>query len=119
MTLREFYTTVGGSYDEVIERLGSEKLILKFVLRMPEEPTFQQLKDCVESGNAAEAFRAAHTIKGVCLNLGLATLGKSSGELTELLRPDKNVDMGEVRTMFETVAADYARLVDAVRLLQG
>lgn len=120
MTLREFFVTVGGDYDEVLGRLGSEKLILKFVRRMPEEPTFQMLKDSMESGNIAEAFRAAHTIKGVCLNLGLDALGKSSGDLTEMLRPDKNpdgVNMDEVRTMYEKVSADYACMMDAVKEL--
>ena len=38
--------------------------------------------------NAEEAFRAVHTLKGICLNLGFDTLYKASFELTEKLRDD-------------------------------
>ena len=52
-----------------------------------EEKTFDNLKEAMEKRDAEEAFRAAHTLKGICLNLGFDNLFTVSSELTEKLRP--------------------------------
>lgn len=43
----------------------------------------------MESGNAPEAFRGAHTLKGVAQNLGFGPLYKAAAEVTESLRPSE------------------------------
>ena len=35
MTIREFYTLVGGSYDDMSERFPSDALILRFLTMLP------------------------------------------------------------------------------------
>lgn len=44
-----------------------------------------QFRRCIGQ-NAEEAFRTAHTLKGICLNLGLDRLYRVSACLTEKLR---------------------------------
>ena len=80
MTLKECYAAMGGDYDEAIGRLRSEKLVQKFVLKFLNDQSFELLCSSMESKNYEEAFRAAHTIKGVCSNLAFNVLGKSSSE---------------------------------------
>ncbi len=64
MTLRECYETVGGSYDRVVERLGSAALVDKYIRRVPGDRSYQMLLDAMAAHRDEEAFRAAHTLKG-------------------------------------------------------
>ena len=68
MTFQEFYQTIGGDYNEVLARLSSERLVQKFVLKFPLDGSYDLLCSALETGNREEAFRAAHTIKGICQN---------------------------------------------------
>lgn len=47
MTLQEFYTRIGGNYDDTLRRIPSEALVRKFVLKYPNDPSFGQLKDAL------------------------------------------------------------------------
>ena len=86
MTTREFYESIGASYDSVLVRFGSEKMITKFAKRFADDTTFQDMCKALEEKNAKEAFRMAHTLKGICSNLGFDELYKASYDLTEDLR---------------------------------
>ena len=110
MTLQECYAALGGDYDEVLGRLRSERMIQKFVLRFLEDKSYDLLCASMESGDYEEAFRAAHTIKGVCQNLSFTLLGKSSSELSEALRHGY--------TLTEQVKAEYQQTAQAIRAFQ-
>lgn len=74
MTLQEFYTRIGGNYDDTLRRIPSEAIVRKFVLKYPNDPSFGQLKDALASKDWETAFRASHTLKGVAQNLGMEHL---------------------------------------------
>ena len=42
MTLNEFYTTVGGDYEDVIARLHSEAFTEKFLRMIPQDNSLQR-----------------------------------------------------------------------------
>lgn len=65
-------------------------------------------------GNREEAFRAAHTIKGVCSNLAFTQLLQFSSQLTELLREDGG-DSEQVQALFGQVRESYQRTAQAIR----
>ena len=117
MTLKECYTAMGGDYDEVMGRLRSEKLVQKFVLKFLNDGSYQLLLDSLAAGDRDEAFRAAHTIKGVCANLAFNTLLASSEELTEALRDGKPPQPGE-EELVARVKADYERTRQAIQAYQ-
>ena len=71
MTLQECYAAMGGNYEDVIGRLRSERLVQKFVLKFLDDGSYSLLCQSLEEKNYEEAFRAAHTIKGVCQNLSI------------------------------------------------
>lgn len=87
MKIRECYEQMGADYDNVLSRLGSDAMVERFALKFLQEKTFDNLKVAIEKKDAEEAFRAAHTLKGICLNLGFDNLFTVSSELTEKLRP--------------------------------
>ena len=115
MTLQELYTEIGGDYNEVRGRLPSDKFIQKFVLKFLDDKSYVLLISSLEQGNSEEAFRAAHTIKGMCQNLGFNTLLASSAELTEALRSGLTPEAGP---LCERVKEDYGRTVTAIRSFQ-
>ena len=117
MTLKECYAAMGGNYDEVIGRLRSEKLVQKFVLKFLNDGSYQLLQDSLAAGDREEAFRAAHTIKGVGANLGFDMLLASSEALTEALRDGKPPQPGEP-DLIARVEADYARTRQAIQAYQ-
>ena len=116
MTLRECYEMMGARYDEVISRLRSERMVQKFVLKFLDDGSFKLLLDSMASEDYAEAFRAAHSIKGVCQNLAFTKLMQSSSALTEALRSGLSP---EAPALLEQVKADYEAAVSAIRTFQA
>ena len=114
MTLKECYAAMGGDYDEVIGRLRSERLVQKFVLKFLDDGSYDLRCRALEEGNREEAFRAAHTIKGVCSNLAFTQLLQFSSQLTELLREDGG-DSEQVQALFGQVRESYQRTAQAIR----
>ena len=112
VSLKTCYEALGGNYEQALERLRSERLVQKYVLRFLEEKSYEELLAAMEAKDAEAAFRAAHTLKGICLNLSFDALLASSSEMSEALRhgwADEAVDLlGQLRE-------DYARTVDAIR----
>ncbi len=113
MTLQECYAALGGNYAEVLGRLRSERLVQKFVLRFPDDGSMALLESSLAGGDAEEAFRAAHTLKGTCQNLGFTRLGQSSHDLTEALRP-RVLTAPDVAPLTDRVRADYAAVIAAI-----
>lgn len=111
MTLRECYDALGGDYEGVIGRMSLERIVQKFTIKFIDDKSFPLLKESLENENYEEAFRAAHTLKGVCQNLSFDKLYKSSYEMTELLRAKKH---SEAKDYFSSVNKDYAETVSAI-----
>ncbi len=116
MTIKECYEALGGDYDDVIGRLRSERLVQKFVLKFPADGSYALLLSSLEEGNTQEAFRAAHTIKGMCQNLSFTPLAKSSSALTEALRGG---DLAAAVTLLPPVRADYEKTVEAIAAFEA
>ncbi|MCI8573515.1 MAG: Hpt domain-containing protein [Oscillibacter sp.] len=116
MTLKECYAAMGSNYDEVIGRLRSERLVQKFVLKFADDGSFDLLQRSLAEQNYSEAFRAAHTIKGVCQNLSLTKLGASSSALAETLRG--GVWSEEAAALVEETTKDYQDTISAIRAFQ-
>lgn len=58
----------------------------KFVLKFLDDKSMELLKTSMVEETYEEAFRAAHTIKGICQNLSFTRLYESSSALSEALR---------------------------------
>lgn len=115
MTLQECYAAMGGDYAGVTSRLPTERMVQKFVLKFLNDGSYDLLVRSMEAEDYAEAFRAAHTIKGVCQNLDFTRLYRSSSQLSEALR---NGFTPEAPALAEQVKEDYARTTAAIRAFQ-
>lgn len=111
MTIQECYVKMGGNFEDVMSRLRKEDFVKKFLVKFPGDPSYDELVESMDKGDVEVAFRAAHTLKGVCQNLGLERLFKSSNETTEALRGG---DYDTAKTFMPQVTEDYKVTVDTI-----
>ncbi|MCI6536712.1 Hpt domain-containing protein [uncultured Eubacterium sp.] len=114
MDIRECYQKMGGDFEDVMRRLGSENFIRRFVIRFLDDTSFQMIKEGIASKDAELAFRGAHTLKGVCSNLGFSKLCDLSSQLTEILR---GRELKGYESVLAEVEKQYQITVDAIREL--
>ena len=117
MTIEQCYQELGGNYAEVCGRLPSQQLVEKFARKFLDDQSYAQLTGAMAAGNHDDAFRAAHTLKGVAANLSFTKLRASASELTELLRTPADTIPPEAAPMLEAVTRDYDATVAAIRNL--
>lgn len=86
MSVQAFYESIQGDYEDVLHRLSSEHLIIRFVKRFPMDGTYAELMDAVEKGDGTKSFEAAHKLKGLTGTLGFTKLYNAVFSLTEQLR---------------------------------
>lgn len=115
MELRVCYQQMGGDYDAVMARLRQEERVTKFLRMFLADENFQLLTGAVDAQDWPTAFRAAHSLKGVALNLGLSPLAQSASALTECLRPGAPTQ--EPVPLYQAVEADYRRTAAAIQAL--
>lgn len=116
MKLRDCYEHLGGDYKEVLTHLRTETRVEKFLLLFLKDESYTQLIRCLEIGDDAGAFRAVHTLKGICQNLSFTRLFQSSSALTEALR---NGRTGDVSGLVREVEEDYERTIGAIRIFEA
>ena len=119
MTIQECYQKLGGDFAGVEQRLRSVSLIKRFITKFLEDDSFSNLFQAMQAGKREEAFRAAHTLKGVCANLSFTRLCASASALTEALRPQGEVLPAQALPLLEEVSRDYRITVDAIRRYLG
>ncbi|GFI23614.1 hypothetical protein IMSAGC011_02404 [Lachnospiraceae bacterium] len=114
MTVQEFYDEVGGDYNDIMSRLRTEDRIRKFAGMFTRDESYNTLVKNINDGDIEEAFRAAHTMKGMCQNMAFTRLYKSSHEITEILR---GKDLVEAKKMLEVVTEDYNIVIAGIEKL--
>lgn len=113
MTVKECYDAIGGNYDEIMGRFRKEERVIKFAVRFLQDPSYDLLSAAV-AGRTEEAFRAAHTLKGVCQNLSFTELYEPSAAITEALRGG---DFEQADSLMPQVKAAYEKAVAGLRAL--
>ena len=79
-------------------------------------PAFPSSRALWKKKIVEEAFRAAHTLKGVAQNLGFTPLYEATATLTEVLRAG---NLPEDDNMMNAVAKEYERTVAAIEQLNA
>ena len=116
MTIETCYEMIGGSFSEAKTRLVSDKMIERFVGMFLNDPSYDGLKEAMENVNREEAFRYAHTLKGVSGNLSFTKLFEVSNELTEILRNETAVIGEEAYALFQKVEEAYTHTVSSIQI---
>ena len=115
MTVQECYEKMGGDFNDVVKRLMTESLVKRFVVKFLKDDSYQNLCEGMKAENREEAFRAAHTLKGGCQNLGLKRLSIPTEELTELLRGGAGEIPQGADALLEKVTQAYQETIEAIQ----
>lgn len=110
MTLHELYEAVGGDMRDVAERLGDLETVESFVLLFPDDPSCPMLLNSLRKNDLERAFHAAHSLKGVCGNLGFKRLGDCASDVCEKLRG------GELppESLLQQLKKEYCLVITAI-----
>lgn len=114
MTVKEFYDLSGGGYGEMFSKFSSDVLITKFLTIFKRDKSFDLLVEKLDGGDTEGAFQAAHTLKGVVLNLNLLGLKEPVINIVEALRAG---NLSAARALFPPVKQAYEKTVDALNAL--
>ena len=119
MTIQECYESFGADFADVSQRIPKDELIQRFALKFLDDKSYENLAAELKRDDMDQAFRAAHALKGVSLNLSFKNLGNSASELTEELRHWETapVDKARCQELFKQVSADYEAVITAVKQL--
>lgn len=93
--------------------MGNEALYLKFLYKFQNDQSVANIQQHIAEQNAEEAFKSAHTLKGVAANLGLDPIAQHASDITELLRGKSQfseVDTGRL----DTVTAELKTIYEAL-----
>lgn len=88
--------------------MNNDNLFLKFILKFKDDKNCALLKDALDQKNYEEAFKAAHTLKGVSANLGLNPIFDRASAITELLRGKEASEVDEAKIEEEKKALEEA-----------
>lgn len=112
MEIKEFYKQINSDYKDVEKRFGSLETAEYFVKKFKSDKTYSMLTEAYAENDNEKAFRAAHTLKGLCANLGFDSLYAASSELTEALRGGKPI-LGTEELLL-SVKKRYEELISAL-----
>lgn len=107
--LREKLLDAGVNIETAMERfMNNEQLLVKFLRKFPQDQNYEEMLTAVAEKRYEDAFKAAHSLKGVCGNLSLVSLYDNVCKVVELLR---NGESAEIETELPNVKAEYERVV--------
>lgn len=116
MNIKEMFTQLQTDGDIVIARFGGNRALLeRFVKKFPEDNSYGWLKESVEKSDFEEMQRAAHTLKGVAMNLGFSALGEQCGAMVNALRQSRTDVLAE---LFDKITASYNEITGLIKELQ-
>lgn len=103
----------GIDYDTGVDRFGgNEAMFEKFIRRYTEDTHHAELLATIDAKNSEQAFRVAHTLKGVVGNLSFTVYHQAITPLTELLKEGK---IEEARALLPSVNAAEEKVIEALK----
>ena len=117
MTPKELYEQIGGDYDAAVRTLMNDMLISRFIVKLLDDKSFENLMNAADAFDGNGMFEAAHAMKGVYANLGLMNLSNTASEITEEFRPGavRKLSDDEVRQKIAALKTMYETAVDGIR----
>lgn len=112
--IQDAYEKIGADYNDVVRRLTSEALVVRFAGKFLQDNSFENLCTALANNDVNGAFLASHTLKGIAQNMGFSNLFEPSNALAEFLRPIPETAAGS-EELFAAVEAEYNKTTEAIR----
>lgn len=107
MTVKDFYDLTGGGYDVMISKFKSDATITSFLKIFKRDKSYAELTEKLEADDMRGAFAAAHTLKGVTLNLNLEGMINPVVAVVEALRAG---NLSGAKGKFPALKAAYEKV---------
>lgn len=115
--MKDKLAQIGVEYDETLKRfMGKEDFYLRMLKKFLDDKNYGELKQAVADKNWPEAFKYAHTVKGLCGNLSLGDMLKYVVPLTEELRSEP-YNEETILAYMEDANKAYDQTVEVIRSL--
>ncbi len=113
--IREKLVEAGVDVKSALDRfMGRDDLLLRFLKKFGEDPNYELFKDSMAEKKYEEAFKAAHSLKGVCGNLSMVSLFQTISKEVEFLRGQQ---YEEAEKMLPQVVEEYDKSVAVLKTL--
>lgn len=117
MSLEIAYAAMGGDLETVRGRLLTDERIEKFAKIFLQDTSMQTLESALEAGDLPEAYRGAHTLKGVSRDLGFTPLFAALSDALRLDDAGVPANMEAVPELMPAVRDAYALVVDSIAII--
>lgn len=110
----------GADVDNTVRRfMGNEAMYEKFLKKFADNCNYAGLAESIAAEDYEEAFKCAHTLKGVSANLGLDPIYKASSDLTEEVRgkQKEEVNRERVQEIWRELEKAYKTFEDLIGTL--
>lgn len=115
MTVFEGYCALGGDVTSDIYQSLSEKMLLKILKKFTEDEQMQILEQAILAKDRDTAYTAAHSLKGVALNLAVSRLANPLCGLTDALRAGFPQNAEE---LYQEVKKEFDYTVKVINLIE-
>ena len=124
MTIEEVYAEIGGDYAAMLKRVGLPAMVSRFACMFLTDTSCQVFFEAWESGDDEAIFKAAHTVKGMCGNLGFTSMQELASEICEAYRPGQEqlraeTDTSALMDEFRAAHAKATEVISAFKAEQG
>ncbi len=111
----------GIDVDTVLKRfLGNEAMFMKFIIKFLDDKSYEGVIENIEKRDYEEAFKSAHSLKGVTANLGIEPIRAVAAQITDMLRnkPAEEVDvlqLDECKNKLQEAYDSFRKIVEENR----
>ena len=106
----------GVNVDETLRRfMNNEALMVKFLKKFVDDENMKHLRTLIADKKYQEVLPVAHTLKGVCGNLGFVKLYELFSRMCQDCRSEQYENLND---MFAQTEEDYAKVVEAIKKIE-
>ena len=117
MQFQDIYKNESAPYETVLRHFNSnQKLLHTFVLKFPNDAVYPSLLNDMQEKDYDAALNSAHSLKGICANLGFSRLSDAAAVMVRFFRAKQIEDA--VR-QFENVTREYVNIVNLIQQIEN
>ena len=113
MELKEFCKNLGINYEENIARFaGNENIYIKFLKRLLEDNTYNNLKQAYSQKSYEDIEKYAHMLKGLAANLGINRIFLLSNDIVQNVRQK---EFNNINNLYNKLTEEYELTLQMIR----
>lgn len=112
MDVEACYAKMGADYEGAIRLFKTDERLIKYFNIIRRDTNFDTICNALAEKDYETAFRAAHTLKGLALNMHLTQLAEHAAGLTEALRSREENE--EILLQFEKTKQSHQMMLACI-----